>query len=221
MRNLIYICTIILLGGLLVWGNGLLKYKFEMSSATGDVLDAIYGKSVLLERISVLERENAELRTDKLFADISPPGTFKVYSSYPENNLKELIIAAGKNKNIKVGEAVTYGKTIFVGEVINVADTWSVAKTIFDQNENVIVRIGDKEVDGLLKGGNTPTVTLINKKAEITVGDIILSADKKFHYGLEIGQIKEIIENPAEQFKSAIIEPIIQFSDIKNVSIQP
>lgn len=220
MRNLIYLFVIIFLATLLVWGNGFLRYKFEASNATSGILNAIYGKSALQDRIKTLEKENTELRAAKLLGDISPSGTIKVYSSYPENNFKELVIAAGKDQGIKKDKAVIYGKNTLVGEIVAVADSWSVVRTIFDQNENIKVRIGQKEVDGLLKGGNTPTVTLISKKSEIAAGDMILSADQRFSYGLGIGRIKEITENPADQFKSAVVEPLIEFSDIKNVSIR-
>ena len=220
MKYFIYsIILIILVTGFLFSGSFLYKPKFELSANMTALFDFLGGNSALKTKIRELEIENENLKVEKFNNDLALPDTVKVYSVYPFNNIKEIAIADGKEGEQKVGQIITYGKNILVGKIKEVFRNHSVVTTIFDPNLKIEVRVGENEADGLFTGGNVLKLSLLSKKADIKEGDIVVTAAKGYPYGLEIGRVKEIRENLSSPLKEAILMPIIQLEDLRNVSV--
>ncbi|MFH1188509.1 MAG: rod shape-determining protein MreC [bacterium] len=173
----------------------------------------------LRNRITDLETENNDLK-NQLFNQVLRTGlSVEVYSSYPFNQLRDIVIDSGFEENAKIGMYVTYGGTVFIGKVIEVQQHTSIVHTIFDDNWEMPVRIGESEVDGLFHGGNTLIVDLIPRDASIIEGDMVVTASSEFPYGLEIGRVQDIIEILGEPFKKVTVAPPIRLGELRNVQI--
>src|SRR3989338_3875494 len=109
-----------------------------------------------------------------------------VYSSFPLNHKHIIAINAGGDDGVGVGMPVTLEGNILIGQVIEVSESQSLARTIFDKDWSLPVRIGTEEHDALLVGGQDPRLTLIDKNQEINSGDLVVSAKKDLPYGLKV-----------------------------------
>lgn len=167
-------------------------------------------KAKLAEIESSTEVKNLpNLRTKKL----------AVYSSYPFSFKNELLIAGGKNANLKEGSGVFWGDGILIGKIEKVWERQSLVKTIFDPAWQSAVRIGSAGIEALLKGGDIPRLTLIEKEAKVFSGDIVYNADPKYPYGLPFGEVGEVYFDKNFVFKEANLKTDYDLKRIKFVSV--
>ena len=143
----------------------------------------------------------------------------KVYSTYPFNNRNLIIVNAGFEDRVVEGMTVTADGNFLLGGVIGVSVRSSVVRTIFDKDFSLSVRIGEKEVDALLAGGQNPRLTLVEKTAEIKEGDLVFSVGGGFPYGLKIGQIGAINDRLVGSFKEAELQVPYMLSDLREAAI--
>ena len=222
MKYVFYTVSTILLSALLIFGESIIGLKLELVSNIEGTVSSFFsfGSSGLKLELEELRKENENLRTQILNESLTPANTFKVYSSYPQTNVRKIAIAAGKSEGIKEGDVATSGANIFVGRVEKVFETYSIVSTLFDPNMELAVRIGSKEVSGLFKGGGQLKVALIPKGAPVFTGDIVLSAKFDIPYGLNMGTVQSIADDKATPLREAIIEPAFKISELRNVEIR-
>ncbi len=178
------------------------------------------------ENIS-LKQENrqllAQIQKNHLFiTDKNETDNFRavrVFSTYPFNIKNTITISGGKNDGIEENMTATLGQDIFIGKVSKVFDDYSIVQTVFDPSWQMPVRIGISEVDGLLEGGNEPRVSLIEKSKPCIIGDVVYSASKDFSYGLKIGEVFSIKENPGGVFKEAVLKIPFNISELREINI--
>jgi len=148
-----------------------------------------------------------------------------VYSRYPFNFKNELLINAGLNQDMTVGQAAvitsssTLSNPVLVGKIQQVFENVSVVQTIFDSRFQLAVRIGKSGVNALLKGGNEPRLTLIPKDAKTSEGDIAYSASPDFPYGLPVGIIRRLRLSTDQLFQEADIGTAYNPNELDSVSI--
>ena len=185
---------------------------------------ALFSRADLYEENLFLKQQNEDLRAQinelrttnyKLQTDNYLTG--KIFSTYPFNIKNQLTINAGEKQGVKKGTTATIGENILVGQIIEVFENYSVARTIFDPKWQLPVRIGEEEVNGLLQGGNEPKITLIEKP--VKAGDIIYSAVADFPYGLKIGEISEIKETSSGIFKEAEVKVSYNINELREVNM--
>src|SRR3989344_148609 len=92
-----------------------LKLSFNRNVASA--LNALTPSDEFQNKISLLEKENANLRAQLFKETILPQESAIVYSSYPFNNKSEIVISWGTNEGVAVGDVVAYGNNIIVGQV--------------------------------------------------------------------------------------------------------
>lgn len=143
----------------------------------------------------------------------------KVFSTYPFNIKNEIIINVGENQGIKEAMSVILGENILVGQIIKVFENSSIVRTTFDPNWQLPIRISEKEIDGLFRGGSEPKVVLIEKNKPLQVNDAVYSASQEFPYGLLIGEVVEIKESTAGVFKEAILKMPFNINELREVQI--
>ena len=141
-----------------------------------------------------------------------------VYSSYPLNIKRELIVNVGKNQGIQGGEAVLF-KRFLVGRVEEVRDDTSIVRTVFDDRWQSTVRIGSSGVDALLRGGGSPRATLIKKSEEVLSGTVLYDTTPDFPYALPIGEIGEMRLSSDGLFQEASISLRYDLAEMRNVLI--
>jgi len=214
-RNLVAVTSLLVFFVLFVYNTPVFSMKFKASSFIEDV----FGNRELESRMAELEKENAFLRTQILDQEKLTKDTIKVYSTYPFNNTGEIVIAGGEDRGIEIGDVVVYAGDVFVGVVKNVMEHTSVVTTIFNPSWEISVRVGDREIDALLSGGNTPELSLVPQGELIEEGELVLTASQDFPYGLEIGSIERINEESDQVFREAIVKPSFQLRLLRNVAI--
>lgn len=143
-----------------------------------------------------------------------------VFSSYPFNTKNRIYIDRGVHDGIKNGQFVLFSERVLLGFVTQVRGDVSEVMTIFDPSFSIPVRIGASHVDGLLQGGVTPTITLIDKAKHIESGDVVISATKDALYGLTLGSISDVSEDSLGAFFEAKISIPYSINDVHNVYIQ-
>lgn len=204
----------------LIMYNSFTTIKFQGSNLTSNILNSLIPGKQLRERIYELQKENEALRDNIINAATdSIDKSVKIYSTYPFNGKKDIGIAGGENMGFKKGDAVTFGGKILVGKINEVLKLSSIVSTIYDSELEIAVRIGEKEIDGLLVGGLNPKIKFIKGDDEIKEGDMVVSASLDFPYGLEIGKIKSINKNTDTPFQEAEVQPEIQLHELRNVSV--
>ncbi len=168
-----------------------------------------------------LKAELQGLKVENFESKISQDGflTVKVFSTYPFNVKSQITVNAGEAQGVKKLMPALFGKNILLGQIIEVSKNYSVIQTIFDPNWQLPVRIGEKEINGLLQGGNEPKITFIEKDKPITVGDAVYSAKRGFPLGLKVGEISEIKESAPGVFKEAVLTMPFNISALREVEI--
>ncbi len=145
--------------------------------------------------------------------------TVKVFSTYPFNVKSQITVNVGEAQGVKKLMPALFGRNILLGQVIEVSKNYSSIQTIFDPGWQLPVRIGEKEINGLLQGGNEPKITFIEKDKPITVGDAVYSAKQGFPLGLKVGEISEIKESAPGVFKEAVLTTPFNIGALREVEI--
>ena len=190
----------------------------------GDV-QALFS-SVSLDQQRELIKQNEDLKNElynQQHAIIPNEGQVidtKVFSLYPFNTKNRLFLDKGLDTGLAVGNAVLFSDRVLIGQITAVTKHTSEAATIFDGGLTIPVRIGSGEVNGLLQGGVSPRITLIDKTKKIQVGDIIVSASKDMPYGLTIGTIRESHEDSLGAFLEATIDTPYTINDLRTVKVR-
>lgn len=158
------------------------------------------------------------LSADSEFAETS--GKVKIFSTYPFNHKAEITINAGADNGVKANTIITVDGRFLLGKVTKIFSNYSVAQTIFDAGWKMPVRIGKTSIDALLIGGLEPKLTMIALNKSISTGESIYSAGAGFPYGLEIGKVKDVIEEATGVFKETTVELPYNFNELREVVIK-
>ncbi len=168
---------------------------------------------------AALKAELAKLEDVKRELPDRKPEYFRalVYSSYPFNLRNKILVDAGRRDGILRGEGVVFGNSL-IGKVDGVFEETALIKTVFDPSWQSTVRIKGG-IDALLVGGTNPRLTIIQKDAEISVGDPVSNAAPDFPYGLPVGTIRTIQLSEDKLFKEADLSFSYEPVDIRTVFI--
>jgi len=170
----------------------------------------------LREKVQELEIEVLNLKKGNPSSVVSFEGVdAKVYSAYPFADRSELMINAGSDRGLIVGQAVVKGN-VLIGRIKEVKKRTSVVQTVFDPEFQIPVRIGEKEVDALYGGGMNPRLNLIDVAEPLPSGEMVISAADGIPYGLGMGHTTQVKEG---LLKEASIEPLFEVKDIRNVTV--
>ncbi len=175
----------------------------------------------LISENSVLKAQIAELQTIKSQLPNMPQNTIRamVYSRYPMNFKNEILVDVGKNEGVIQGKAVLFNG-VFIGRVEEVFSDSALVQTVFDGNFKMPVRIGSSGYDALLTGGTFPKAGSILKNAPVKRGDIIITADSGFSYGLPIGTVHDVGISSDNLFEEATIDFAYDANNIQTVVIE-
>ena len=164
-----------------------------------------------------LEIENNILRKElSLLPPIEDNYIFvKVIEDIQSLYSKTIIINAGDNMNIKVGDAAFTSKGL-IGSVIEVYEKFSRILLISDINSKIPVRIGENNVKAIITGNNTNKIKLLYMKNNIDIfdGDIVYTSGDGgyFNPGIPVGVL---IKNNLNEF----VRPLNNLDQIQYVNI--
>lgn len=195
--------------------------NFKKISLTNEAIQAELENSSLKNEIENLEDQL------KFFENISIPTGDKtrqylavgVYSSYPFNNARRITIDAGAKDGLVGGMPVLANQGVLLGRVSKTADYYSEVITIFDPEWREPIYIGEREIEGILVGGNEPIIDFINKKAAIGLGDTFKNASNRYPSNLFIGNIRQIVSKADAPFQQASVEFPYKLNEIRNLLV--
>lgn len=215
----------------LLYGVGFAAICATLLFAGGIILQAknflITGLAPSKNNSEDLRAENTALRIEleKLLSERKQLDSQKfdtldvfVFSAYPFNSKNELTIAAGKRDGVEPKMAVLVGG-LLLGKVTSVYENMSIVQTIFDQDFESSVRVGEKAANALLRGGLSPRVELIPNDAGVVAGSGVYSTNSDFPYGLPIGEIKNFKKKEGDVLSNATLAIPYDQNDIRVVSV--
>ncbi len=169
-------------------------YGWKLRSFLAPPVPAKFSDSgVLALENQKLKAELAELQAVKDQLPKKPEGYVRalVYSRYPLNFKQEFLINVGARENIVQGKAVAFGG-VLVGRIRRVFADTSIVETAFDESFQLAVKIGPRGVSALLKGGSSPTLTLIPLTAAVARGDAVYSTAPDLPHGIAVGNAGDV-----------------------------
>lgn len=227
--------------------NAVQGVVFKFGNTIKDSAGLIFNAGSIKEENEALKKENEELKSngtqnkilikenDRLREMLNFSKTNEEYeyigtdiTGLAGNNfLDGYIINKGEDDGLKKGMVAVNGKGL-VGKVTQVNKKWSVVQSLC--NENIAVAghvLETEESNGIVKGykGNEDKflaeITGLSLDSAIKEGDTILTSGLGEIYpkGIEIGKVIEVYEDKAKVRKTAIIEPVVDFSKIEQILI--
>lgn len=183
-------------------------------------------------KVSQMEKEETELKRLRELLEMS-----EKYSEYPSvganvigrgpgNWFNTLVVDKGESDGIKEGMNVLSGDGL-VGIVVEVQSKSSQIMAIINDESNVSA-MSLKTNDICMVRGNEETmedgyiqIEEIDREAKVEEGDKIITSNisSKYLPGLTIGTIKDIELNASKLYKTAKLEPAVDFKHLQEVLI--
>ncbi|NLA08087.1 MAG: rod shape-determining protein MreC [Parcubacteria group bacterium] len=141
----------------------------------------------------------------------------------PLNFSQTFVINVGEQDGIKVGQPVVWGGKSLVGEIIDVRKNTSIVRSISDTEFKAAVLIGEKRIEGLLKGnGFLPLyIDLVPVDVEVNQNSKIYTSglDNKFPKNLYIGDVSQVDKIEGKIFQDIKIEPALDWTKLYQVFV--
>ncbi len=176
--------------------------------------------------LKVLEQENAELKkqlnflSERSFAHVMA----EVVGRNTDSVEKMIIITAGEEAGVKIGQPVIAGEGILVGTIAKVEKHISMVRLINDNQSKIAATILNKDGSlGVVEGGYGLSIRMnfIPRNETVLIGDQIITSgmEQNIPRGLLIGEVA-VAENEAYQpFQQAVLTPSTDLSKLSIVSI--
>ncbi|MGD8778659.1 MAG: rod shape-determining protein MreC [Ignavibacteria bacterium] len=167
--------------------------------------------------------ENNKLRNLLTYVDTSGTDLFpaRIISTLVTKVQGNFIINKGRLDSIKIGMPVINDLGL-VGIIINVADNYSLVRSLQNVNFKVSVRNQITNVNGVLSwDGNNLVIKNIPTTYEMNVGDRIVSSDFStlFPPSIPIGVVQKKEETISGILSNIVVKPFAELSKIKNVLV--
>lgn len=183
----------------------------------------VYGDDLndsLLREIDWLKLENKNLKDrDREDTSNSSYKNGNIYSEYPFNDRRLLVIDLGSKDGIKPGmPVITYDHTL-IGKINSVTASESAVQTIFDPAWQSSVAIGEKRVKAVLKGGNSPSLELIPKDSVFSGGETVVNISKELPYNFLLGEIVGMSLVSNEVWQTAKLKMLYDLENLSQVRV--
>jgi len=199
------------------------KLKLSFISKEELILENKYLKEKIEQsNLFKLKSEKLEIENNILRKELSllPPSFdnyifVKVISDTQTHYNKTIIINAGKNMNIRKGDAALTSKGL-IGSVFEVYEKYSRVLLISDINSKIPVRVGENNIKAIIGGNNTSKIDLLYLKENLPFNDndlVYTSGDGGyFNSGIPVGILRK--ENNV-----IYIDPLNDLSQIQYINI--
>lgn len=222
-----------------IGAEGFLYSRFQ---AIQDFLNAPSDLARLRLENSQLRTENANLQTQIIalqqqvseiellsalldFARARPENTYQaaaVIGRDPSPFQRYIFINRGSDDGLRRGMPVVAQQGL-IGRVAQVTANAARVELITDPSSEVSVRIEPSEIDGVLAGSLTGDlfIDLIPQDAEVQTGDLVLTSGIGGTYpaNILIGQIGNVRHEATALFRTASVQPVVDFSRLEIVLV--
>jgi len=199
------------------------KLKFSFTSKEELILENKYLKEKIKQsNLFKLKSEKLEIENNILKKELSllPPVLenyilVKVTADTQTQYNKTIIINAGKNMDIKKGDAALTSKGL-IGSIIEVYDKYSRVLLISDINSKIPVRVGKNNKKAIISGNNTSKLDLLYLKENVSFEneDLVYTSGDGGYFatGIPIGVLKK-------EKNTIYIDPLNDLSQIQYINI--
>jgi rod shape-determining protein MreC len=199
------------------------KLKLSFISKEELILENKYLKEKIEQsNLFKLKSEKLEIENNILRKELSllPPVLenyvfVKVTADTQTRYNKTIIINAGKNRDIRKGDAALTFKGL-IGSVFEVYEKYSRVLLISDINSKIPVRVGESNIKAIISGNNTTKIDLLYLKENLSFNDndlVYTSGDGGyFNPGIPVGILRK--ENSI-----IYIDPLNDLSQIQYINI--
>ena len=167
----------------------------------------------LRELSNVLKYDFAEDR-DIVTADIS------TYDGVNWTNT--FTINVGSASGVKENSIVVYGGAL-VGRVTSVGENWAKVVSLIDNSSNVSFQVArNSKLLGVVSGSDNARLEgyMLDGDSSVTEGDKILTTGMGIYpKGIEIGTVTEVKYDSDVKLKKVNIEPTVEFTGLKKVTV--
>jgi len=193
----------------------MLELEAELKNLAIDYveLSALREENELLKKqINYLETEDYRVSAAKVLTYVNSP------------NEKILIINKGSNDALEEGQPVVSGEGFIVGRVSKVQNRIAEVRLITDPRSKIPVKVlGEDKTIGIASGsyGSILKMELIPNQEKIFANDLVVTSNLELNMppDLIVGLINEIHIAGNEPFKSALVEPMADFYNLRTVSV--
>lgn len=196
--------------------------ELKISSYEKDINNAHY--QVLLEENSSLKKQLSLGNKEKKYLLSKVLGI---------ENISNMQIDKGSKEGVEKGSVVSVGN-MFVGIVQSVDREGSLVLLPYSKSNSFEVFVTDvgvkegKVVDGVsilskavLRGsGDDINIENISMNSAVKDGDIVVTMDERVGGYLIVGQIANLVSNPAATSKSAKVAPLVDYDDLMSVFVE-
>jgi rod shape-determining protein MreC len=155
------------------------------------------------------------------FARVHPDNRYvavSVIGRDPSPFAKYVIINRGSDDGLRHGMPVVTAQGL-VGRITAITANAGRVQLITDPNSSVNVRLEGAEAQAVLRGSLTGELTLemIPQSANVQVGDLVLTSGLGGNYpaNLLVGQVTSVRGKETDLFKTAAVQPIVDFSNLE------
>ncbi|KKU94061.1 MAG: Cell shape-determining protein MreC [Candidatus Jorgensenbacteria bacterium GW2011_GWA1_48_13] len=226
MRSLRFVLPIALILAFLFavffYREGINGFLFRSRSLVVGLFDRSFDYAGFLK----LKTENEGLRAqiDQLnfrigLSEAEDYKTAGVYSRYPFNDRRLIVINLGSRDGLKEGMPVFAAEGVILGRITGVKRSQSLVTTIFDPEWRGSVSIGNDTVKALLRGGLPPSVELVSKSAEIKDGESVLNLSPEFPLHAFLGTIQAVSAGVGDVWQKAELQTPYNLDDLNEVLV--
>ena len=203
-----------------------LTHYDEIEKENEDLRNKLIDYVIDASHLQKLEDENLVLKQElNYFETIDKKLVLaEVVSGFYLEGDSLLVINRGSKNGLALGMPVVFGSGIMIGKVIKVND-WS-ADILLLSNKNSLVTAtiqSEDKVNGIIKGDVDYGLQMdyIPPDLNIQEGDIVVTSglEEKIPKNLVIGQVKEVLFEEGDFFKTAVVYSLVDYQTIDFVSI--
>jgi rod shape-determining protein MreC len=172
-----------------------------------------------------LETEANAERLEEFISRVQLPAISAAVIGYsPDPGIQSLIINSGRDRGLRVGQAVITDDGWMVGKIQSVHEATSTVLLLNDTQSIVLARIQNTAgSQGVARGerGLTVRLDLIPKNDHVGVGQAIVTSglEPGLPPDLLIGTVAEVEQRSGEVFQRALITTPIRYGRVRNVAV--
>lgn len=183
-----------------------------------------------LLRMEEIEKENRRLSSLLQFTrekeELMVTGA-RVTGKNPGSWFEVFTIDKGKNQGVRINMAVVNDSGL-IGRIIETGENWSKVLAIVDAQSSVSAIIERTRDNGLVKGSGTLNfqdglckMIYLPIESDVVPGDRVITSGFGgiFPKGIYIGEVKQVIKERRDLYKTAIIKPAADFQRLEEVLI--
>ncbi|MBU0649465.1 rod shape-determining protein MreC [Patescibacteria group bacterium] len=169
-------------------------------------------KEKLIKMIGYVESSDHEVVAAKVLTHVSTP------------TKKSILINKGSSDGIAPGMVVIEGEGMVLGRAHEVEDYLTWVRLITDPRSKIPVKVmGEDKITGIASGtySSLLNMELIPQQEKIHINDLVVTSnlEEGIPENLLVGVINQIDAPSNDPFKSALVEPITDFKNLKFVSV--